>query len=119
MFLFPPRHVVSHYENLTTFCFSGNFFQSPKKLLVEMGKCDDKPNTGEGDKDKRTKTTSDDVGGKSVSEKSKSGGGQCVGENSTGGKSSGVIRSSVNIFEVSRRDKSQYCVDVVKDKTIL
>jgi hypothetical protein len=98
VFLFPPRHVVSHYENLTTFCFSGNFFQSPKKLLVEMDKCDDKPNTGEGDKGKRTRTTSDDVGGKSVSEKSKSGGGQCVGENSTGGKC---------------------CVDVVKDKTIL
>ncbi len=27
-----------------------------------------------------------------------------------------VIHTSVNIFEVSKRDKSQYCVDKVKDK---
>ena len=58
---------------------------------------------------------SDDAGGKPLSETSKSACGQCVGENSTGGKS-GVIRSSVNIFEVSRRDKPQFFVDVVKDK---
>ncbi len=38
-----------------------------------------------------------------------------MGENSTGGKSA-VIRSSGNIFESSRRDKSEYFVDVVKDK---
>jgi len=38
-----------------------------------------------------------------------------VGENSTGSKSV-VIRNSVNIFEVSKRDKPQYFVDVVKDK---
>jgi hypothetical protein len=42
-----------------------------------------------------------------VSEKSKSVGGKCVGENSTGGKS-GVIRSSDNIFEVSRRDNTPH-----------
>ena len=36
-------------------------------------------------------TTSDDAGGKSVSEKSKSTGGKCVSENSTGGKH-GVTR---------------------------
>jgi hypothetical protein len=50
-----------------------------------------------GDKGKRVRTTSDDVGGKYVSEKSESTGGTCVGEYSTGGKS-GVIRRSVNIF---------------------
>jgi len=68
-----------------------------------MNKCDEKANTGEGHIGKRVRTTSDDAGGKSVSEKSKSGGGQCVGENSTGGKS-GVIRSTTNIFEASRRE---------------
>ena len=51
-----------------------------------------------------TRTTSDDSGGKSVSEKSKSETGQCVGENSTGGKSRGVIRSSANIFGRSGPD---------------
>ena len=40
---------------------------------------------------------------------------RCVGENSTGAKSD-VIRNSVNIFEASKRDKTQYFVDVVKDK---
>ncbi len=38
-----------------------------------------------------------------------------MGESSTGAKST-VIRTSVNIFEVSKRDKSEYYVDVVKDK---
>jgi hypothetical protein len=70
---------------------------------------------GEGGKGKRVRTTLDDAGGTSVSEKFKSADGKCVGENSTGGKS-GVIRSSGNIFETSRRDKPQYFVDVVKDK---
>ena len=80
-----------------------------------MGKRAEKTNTGEGGKGKRVRTTSDETGGKSVSEKSKSTGGKCVSENSTGGKS-GVIRSSGNPFETSRRDKPQYFVDVVKDK---
>jgi hypothetical protein len=48
---------------------------------------------------------------------SKSKGGKCVGENYTGGKS-GVIRSSGNIVEASKRDKPQYFVDVVKDKWV-
>ena len=52
-----------------------------------MGKCDEKTNTGEGGKDKRGRTASDDVGGTSLSEKSESACGQCVGENSTGAKS--------------------------------
>jgi hypothetical protein len=80
-----------------------------------MGKCDEKTNNGEGGKSKRVRTTSDEAGGKSVSEESKSAGGKCVGENSTGGKS-GVIRSSGNPFETSRRDTPEYFVDVVKDK---
>ncbi len=54
----------------------------------------------------------DDAGGKSMSEKSKSVGGKCVGENSTGGKS-GVINRSGNIFQESKRDKPEYFVDVV------
>jgi hypothetical protein len=75
----------------------------------------EKTNTGEGDKDKRGRTASDDVGGKSLSETSKSARGQCVGESSTGAKST-VIHTIVNVFEASERDKSQYFVDVVKDK---
>ncbi len=100
---------MSHYENLTPFCFS-----CPKNARG-MGKRAQRTNTGEGGKGKRVRTTSDDAGGKSVSDKSESVGGKCVSENSTGGKS-GVIRSSDNPFEESRRDKSQYFVDVVKDK---
>jgi hypothetical protein len=76
-------------------------------LTRAIHQCDEKTNTGEVGKDKRERITSDDVGGKSVSEKSKFGGGQRVGENSEGGKS-GVIRSSVNIFEVSRRDHTPH-----------
>ncbi len=38
-----------------------------------------------------------------------------MGETSTGVDST-VIHTSVNIFEVSKRDKSQYFVDVVKHK---
>jgi hypothetical protein len=70
-----------------------------------MDKRVEKTNTGEGDKDKKVRTTSDGAGGNSVSEKSKSWGAKCVSENSTGGKS-GSTRSSDNPFEVSRRDKS-------------
>jgi hypothetical protein len=71
--------------------------------------------TGEGGKGKRGRTDSDDAGGKSLSETCKSTCGQSVGESSTGEKST-VILTSVNIFEVSKRDKPQYFVDVVKDK---
>jgi hypothetical protein len=52
-----------------------------------MVKSDEKTNTGEGVKGKRGRTASDDEGGKSLSETSKSVCGQCVGENSTGAKS--------------------------------
>ena len=51
-----------------------------------MVKSNEKTNTGEGGKGKRGRTVSDDAGGKSLSETSKSVCGQCVGENSTGVK---------------------------------
>jgi hypothetical protein len=70
-------------------------------------------NTGEGVQGKKSRTTC----GKSGSEKSKSTGGKCVSENSTGGKS-GATRTSNNPFEVSRSEKPQYFVDVMKDKRI-
>ena len=80
-----------------------------------MVKRNEKTNTGGGGKGKRDRTVSEDVGGKSLSETSKSVCGQCVGERSTGVKPT-VIHTSVNIFETSKRDKPQYFVDVVKDK---
>ncbi len=70
-----------------------------------MVKRNDKTNTGEGDKCKKGRTVSDDTGGKSLSDVSTS-----------AGVKSTVIRTSVNIFEVSKRDKPQYFVDKVKDK---
>ncbi len=70
-----------------------------------MVKRNDKMNTGVGDKCKKDRTVSDDVDGKSLSDTSTS-----VGVKST------VIHTSVNIFEVSKRDKPQYFVDEVKDK---
>jgi hypothetical protein len=70
-----------------------------------MMKRNDKTNTGEGVKDERDRTVSDDVGGKSLSDTSTS-----------AGVKSTVIRTSVNIFETSKRDKTQYFVDKVKDK---
>jgi hypothetical protein len=48
-----------------------------------MGKSGEKTNTGEGDQGKRGRTPSDDVGGKSLSEKSKTVRRQCVGEKSS------------------------------------
>ena len=79
-----------------------------------MGKRGGHTNTGEGVKGKRAGLPHD-AGGKSVSEKSKSTGGKCVSENSTGGKP-GATRTSNNPFEASRSEKPQYFVDVVKDK---
>jgi hypothetical protein len=70
-----------------------------------MVKRNDKTNTGEGDKGKKGRTVSDDTGGKSLSDTS----------TSTGVKST-VIHTSMKIFEVSKRYKSQYFVDNVKDK---
>ena len=65
----------------------------------------DKTNTGEGGKGKKGRTVSDDAGGKSLSDTSTS-----------AGVKSTAIRTSVNIFEASKRDKPQYFVDKVKDK---
>ncbi len=56
-------------------------------------------------RDQKFRTVSDDAGGKSLSDTSTS-----VGVNST------VIHTNVNIFEVSKRHKTQYFVDKVKDK---
>ena len=70
---------------------------------------------GEVDKIKKVRTTSDDAGGKSLSEKSKSTSGKSVSEKATGGKS-GATRTSNNPFEASRSEKPRYVVDEVKDK---
>jgi hypothetical protein len=59
-----------------------------------MVKRSDKTNTGEGGKGKESRTVSDDSGGNSLSDTS----------TSAGAKST-VIRTSVNIFETSKRDK--------------
>ena len=59
---------------------------------------------GEVIKSKKVRTTSDDAGGKSVSEKSKFMDGKSVSEKSTGGKS-GATRTSNNPFEASRSEK--------------
>jgi hypothetical protein len=80
-----------------------------------MKKRNEKTNTGEGDQGERGRTVWDDTGGKSLSDTSTSTRGQCVSDTSTGVKST-VILTSVNIFEVSKRDNPQYFVDVVKDK---
>jgi hypothetical protein len=98
----PPCHGVSHCENWTTFCF---FFKKICIPRAKMVKWNDKTNTGEGGKGKKGRTTSDDAGGKSLSDTSTS-----------SGVKSTVIHTSVNIFEVSKRDKPQYFVDKVKDK---
>ena len=70
-----------------------------------MVKRNDNKNTGEGGKGKKDSTVSDEAGGKSLSDTS----------TSAGAKST-AIRTSVNIFEESKRDKPQYFVDKVKDK---
>ena len=49
---------------------------------AKMVKRSDKTNTGEGGKGKKSRTVSDDSGGKSLSDTSTSARGQCVGESS-------------------------------------
>jgi hypothetical protein len=88
-------HSVSHYENLTTFVFflfliHAEMFLNPRKCSAKNGVM--KTNTGGGGKGKRGRTASDDAGGKSLSETSKSARGQCVGESSTGAKSAESFR---------------------------
>jgi hypothetical protein len=75
------------------FCFSEKKIAS----LWKNGEEGDKTNTGEGGKDKKGRTVSDDAGGKSLSDTSTS-----------AGVKSTAIRTSVNIFETSKRDKAQY-----------
>jgi hypothetical protein len=59
----PPYHVVSHYENLTTFLFFWKFFFNPQQSARESRvKSDEKTNTGEGGISKRGRTASDDEG---------------------------------------------------------
>jgi hypothetical protein len=70
-----------------------------------MVKMNDKTNTGEGVKGKKDRTVSDDAGGKSLSDTSTS-----------AGVKSTVIHTSVNLFEVSKKDNPQYFVDKMKDK---
>ena len=58
-------------------------------------------------KAKKVRTTSDDPGGKSVSEKSKSMGGKCVSENSTGGKTGhGQVTTPSSRQELRSRNTS-------------
>ena len=68
-----------------------------------MGKRTEKTNTEECDKRKKVRTTSDDEGEKSVSEKSRSTDGKCVSENSTGGNP-GV---TVQLSQVTTPSRSQ------------
>ena len=63
---------MCRHENLNTFCFARIFFLSPKKLGAARARGKRGGNTNEGVKGKKDRTTSDDAGGKSVSEKSKS-----------------------------------------------
>ena len=110
-----PHVTVCYYYTMKCllFCFSLMFLKNfPPSCKIKRN---EKSNTAEAVKDKRGRTVSDDAGGKSLCETSTSACGQCVGESSTGVKSN-VIHTSVNIFEVSKRDNPQYFVDVVKDK---
>ncbi len=96
MLLLTPLSRRLHSENLTTFLFFSIFFY-PRRAI--------KKRIREGWQRKRGRTASDDVGGKSLSDTSTSAGAKSI-----------AISTSVNIFEASKRDKSQYFVDKVKDK---
>jgi hypothetical protein len=98
----PPVTLKIQKKKWTTFLF---FLKKISIPCAKMVKRSDKTNTGEGDKDKKGRTVSDDVGGKSLSDMSVS-----VGVKST------TIHTSVNMYEVSKRDKSQYFVDKDMDK---
>ena len=65
----PPFHGVLHYETLTTFLFVWKFVSIRS---CKTKKRNEKTNTGEGGKDKRGRTVSDDAGGKSLSDTSTS-----------------------------------------------
>jgi hypothetical protein len=63
------------------------------------------------------RTTLDDVGGKSVNEKSKSGGGQCVCENSTGGNSVEIRSSAKSDGQVKHRNDLDELVGISTSST--
>jgi hypothetical protein len=110
VFLFP----LSNFDYFLLFLIS--FFETRARQNGEPGNTGVVSGRGCKRQFKKVRTTSDDAGGKSVSEKSKSTVGKRVSEkNCTGGKS-GATRTSNNPFESSRSKKPQYFVDVVKDK---
>ena len=101
----PPRTVCHTLKIPTKNHYFLVFFKKISIPRAKMVKRSDKTNTGEGGKGKKSRTVSDDSGGKSLSDTSTS-----------AGVKSTAIRTSVNIFEASKRDKPQYFVDKVKDK---
>jgi hypothetical protein len=91
----PPRTVCHTMKIPTKHHYFLVFFLKKNSIpRVKMVKRSDKTNTGEGDK--KSRTVSDDSGGKSLSDTSTS-----------AGVKSTAISTSVNIFEVSKRDKPQ------------
>jgi hypothetical protein len=60
-------------------------------VSCKMKKRNEKTITGEGGNGKRSRTVSDDAGGKSLSDTSTSAREQCVGERSTGAKSTVIL----------------------------
>jgi hypothetical protein len=92
VFMSPPPVTVceNSKKNRLLSCFFKKKISIPRAKMVKRN---DKTNTREGDKGKKRRTVSDDVGGKSLSDTSTS-----AGVNST------EIPTSVNIFEVSKRD---------------
>ena len=76
----PPCHGVRKFELLS--CFSK---KNSIRIVQNLMKKRMKKRTGEGDKGKRGRTVSDDVGGNFLSDTSTSVREQCVGESSTGG----------------------------------
>ena len=106
----PPVTVCHTVKTRLLFCFflEKNIFVTQKFTIFARGKMvkrNDKKNTGGGGKGKKGSTVSDEAGGKSLSD-------TCT----SAGVKSTVIRTSVNIFEASKRDKTQYFFDKVKDK---
>ncbi len=95
----PVTVIVLHLKNLITFlfCYFFPFFSSSISFAsifsVKMKKRNDQTNTGEGGKGQRSRNASDiaDPRWKSLSDTSTSARGQCVGESSTGAKSTVIL----------------------------
>ena len=91
------KHLKIEKKNGLLLCFSQKKFHPEKNNpRAKMVKRSDKTNTGEGGKGKKGRTVSDDAGGTSLSDTSTS-----------AGVKSTAIRTSVNIFEASKSDKTQ------------